>query len=77
MVSTIYFWKYEQLHTYQGDSDTGSIKDTQFMECYAVDSSSAALDLRYGKYTKGGWVSVPLEEFPKAFRTVLLLLGVT
>ena len=77
MVSTIYFWKDEQLHTYQGDSDTDSIRDTQFMDCYAVDSANAAADMRYGKYLKTGWKPVPLEDFPKEFRTTLLLLGIT
>ena len=77
MVSTIYFWKDEQLHTYQGDSSTNSIKDTQFMECYAVDSSNAAAGMRYGNYKWDGWRHIPLEEFPKAFRTRLLLLGIT
>ena len=77
MVSIIYFWKNKQLHIYQGDSDTDSIKDTQFMECYAVDSSKAAANMRYGNYTWDGWRPIPLEEFPKAFRTHLLLLGIT
>ena len=77
MISTIYFWKNEQLHTYQGDSDTDSIRDTQFMNCYAVDTSKAAADMRYGNYTQDGWRHIPLEEFPKVFRTNLLLLGVT
>ena len=76
MVSTIYFWKDEQLHTYQGDSDTDSIRDTQFMDCYAVDSSKAAANMRYGSYTRDGWRPTPLEEFPKVFRTHLLLLGI-
>ena len=77
MVSTIYFWKDEQLHTYQGYSDTDSIRDTQFMDCYAVDSGNTKVDMRYGKYLKTGWKPVPLEDFPKEFRTVLLLLGIT
>ena len=77
MISTIYFWKDEQLHTYQGDSDTDSIRDTQFMECYAVDSSRAESSMRYGKYVKGMWRHVPLDEFPPEFRTALLHLGIT
>ena len=77
MISTIYFWKNKQLHIYQGYSDTDSIRDTQFTNCYAVDSGNAAADMRYGKYLKTGWKHVPLEEFPKAFRTHLLLLGIT
>ena len=77
MIATIYFWKNEQLHTYRGYSDTDSIRDTQFMECYAVDSSNAAADMCYGKYLKTGWQPIPLENFPKAFRTTLLLLGIT
>ena len=77
MISTIYFWKDEQLYTYQGYSDTDSIRDTQFMYCYAVDSANAAADMRYGKYLKTGWKPDPLEDFPKEFRTVLLLLGIT
>ena len=77
MVSTIYFWKDEQLHTYKGYSDVGSIKATQFMDCYAVDSGNAAANMRYGNYTWDGWRHTPLEEFPKAFRTRLLLLGIT
>ena len=76
MISTIYFWKNKQLHTYQGYSDTDSIRDTQFMDCYAVDSDCAAVTMRFGKYTWDGWRHVPLNEFPKQFRTVLLLLGI-
>ena len=77
MISTIYFWKDEQLYTYQGYSDVGSIRNTQFMYCYAVDSASAAVDMRYGKYVKGMWRHVPLDEFPPEFRTALLHLGIT
>ena len=77
MTSTIYFWKNEQLHTYQGDSDTDSIRYTQFMGCYAVDPSHTAASMRYGNYTWDGWRHIPLEEFPKLFRTNLLLLGIT
>ena len=77
MISTIYFWKNEQLHTYQGDSHTDYIRDTQFMDCYAVDSSNAAANMRYGNYTRDGWRHIPLGEFPKVFRTHLLLLGIT
>ena len=77
MISTIYFWKNEQLHTYQGDSDTDSIRYTQFTGCYAVDHSHAATNMRYGNYTWDGWRHIPLEEFPKLFRTNLLLLGIT
>lgn len=77
MLSTIYFWKNKQLHTYQGDNNGETIRTTKFTNCYAVDSANAAADLRYGKYLKTGWKHVPLEEFPKAFRTTLLLLGVT
>lgn len=77
MIPTIYFWKNEQLHTYQGDSCTDSIRDTQFMGCYAFDSSEAAATMRYGNYTRDGWRHIPLEEFPKAFRATLLLLGIS
>ena len=42
MAPTIYFWKNEQLHTYQGYNDTDSIRATQFMDCYAVDTSYTA-----------------------------------
>ena len=76
MILPIYFWKDEQLHTYQGDSDTDSIRDTQFMDCYVVDPIHATANWRYGKYTKDGWRHVPLDEFPKEFRTHLLLLGI-
>ena len=77
MISTIYFWKDEQLHIYQGDSDTDSIRATQFMDCYAVDSGNAAANMRYGNYKWDGWRHIPLEEFPKEFLTTLLLLGIT
>ena len=77
MASTIYFWKDEQLHAYQGGNDPDSIKDSQFMNCYAVDSGYAAANMRYGNYTWDGWRHIPLEELPKAFRTHLLLLGIT
>ena len=77
MLSTIYFWKDNKVHIYQGDGNTDSIRDTQFTYCYAVDSANAEVDMRYGKYLKTGWKPVPLHEFPKEFRTVLLLLGIT
>lgn len=78
MISTIYFWKNKQLHTYQGDNNAESIREkTKFTNCYAVDSANASANMRYGKYTKYGWETVPLEDFPKAFRTTLLLLGIT
>ena len=77
MISTIYFWKNKQLHTYEGDNDAESIRDTQFTNCYAVDSANAAADMRYGKYTKIDWEPTPLDEFPKEFLTTLLLLGIT
>lgn len=77
MTCIIYFWKNEQLHTYGGDSDTDSIKETQFIDCYAVDSGHAAINMRYGRYTEDVWEHVPLEEFPKAFRNNLLLLGIS
>ena len=77
MISTIYFWKDKQLHTYQGDNTGETIRTTKFTNCYAVDSANAAVDMRYGKYLKTGWKHVPLNEFPKQFRTTLLLLGIT
>ena len=77
MAPTIYFWKNEQLHTYQGYNDTDSIRATQFMDCYAVDPSYAAASMRYGNYTRDGWRHVPLKDFPKEFCTILLLLGIT
>ena len=77
MISTIYFWKNEQLHTYEGDNDAASIRTAKFTNCYAVDSVNAVVDMRYGKYTKDGWEHIPLDEFPKQFRTNLLLLGIT
>ena len=77
MISTIYFWKNEQLHTYEGDNDPDSIRAAKFTDCYAVDSGYEKETMRYGKYTKDGWKHVPLEEFPKEFRTSLLLLGIT
>ena len=77
MISTIYFWKNKQLHTYQGDNDPDSISNANFTNCYAVDSGYEDAVLRYGKYTKIGWEPVPLEKFFKEFRTTLLLLGIT
>ena len=77
MISTIYFWKDEQVHTYQGNNTGESIRGTQFTNCYAVDSVNAVADMRYGKYLKTGWKHIPLDEFPKQFRTTLLLLGIT
>ena len=77
MPSTIYFWKDEQLHTYEGYDDQDSIRVAKFADCYAVYSGYETAHMRYGKYTKDGWRYIPLEEFPKAFRTHLLLLGIT
>ena len=77
MTSPIYFWKDNKVHIYQGGDSAESIRGTQFTYCYAVDSANAAVDMRYGKYTKGGWEHVPLDKFPPEFRTALLLLGIT
>ena len=77
MITTIYFWKNNQVHIYQGDNDPDSIRDTNFTNCYAVDCGYEITTMRYGKYFKRDWKPVPLEEFPKAFRTHLLLLGIT
>ena len=76
MISTIYFWKDKRVHIYQGDNHGDSIRNTEFIACYAIDTNEIA-NMRYGKYFKTGWKHIPLEEFPKEFRTVLLLLGVT
>lgn len=77
MISTIYFWKNEQLHIYKGDNDPDSIRAAKFADCYAVDSGYEKETMRYGKYTEYGWGPVLLEKFPKEFRTNLLLLGIT
>lgn len=77
MLSIIYFWKDKQVQVYEGHNDSLSIRDAGFYHCFAVDSYSVSTDMRYGKYFKRGWEHVPLEEFPKAFRTNLLLLGIT
>ena len=77
MPSTIYFWKNEQLHTYERYDDQDSIRVAEFADCYAVYSGYETAHMRYGKYTKRGWMPVPLEDFPKSFLTTLLLLGIT
>ena len=77
MLCTIYFWKDKQVHIYEGNSTGEAIRDTGFYRCFAVDTSIKSADLRYGVYTKTGWKHIPLEEFPKTFRTTLLLLGIT
>lgn len=77
MLSTIYFWKGKQVHTYEGYNDAESIIETEFCRCFAVDISNKSADMRYGVYLKTGWKHIPLEEFPKAFRNNLLLLGIT
>jgi hypothetical protein len=45
-------------------------------EDYCIDLDEDRLEARYGKFNARGWISVPLEEFPKEFRMNLLLLGV-
>ena len=77
MASTIYFWKDEQLHIYEGYDAQDSIRVTKFADCYAVDSRYAKAHMRYGKYTELGWEHVSLDKFPPEFRTALLLLGIT
>jgi len=42
-----------------------------------VDTSEKSEPLRYGIFTGMGWESRELENFPTAFRTHLLLLGVS
>lgn len=76
MQSTIYFWKNNQTHIYKGHSDVKSIKRTDFMNCVAVDLECIE-EMRHGKYTELGWEHIPIHQFPKEFRTHLLLLGVT
>ena len=77
MFSAVYFWKNKQLHVYEGDNSTQSVKEAGFERCFAVDTFSETPSLRYGKYLKRGWVPIPLEKLPKAFRTNLLLLGIS
>ena len=77
MVSTIYFWKNEQLLIYEGYDDQDSIRVVKFVDCYAVYSGYETDHMRYGVYTKTGWKHVPLDKFPPEFRTALLLLGIT
>lgn len=77
MISTIYFWKDKQVCKYYGHSDTETICETEFIGCFAVDTDCIA-EMRHGKYMKRlGWKHIPLEQFPKKFRTHLLLLGIT
>lgn len=76
MLSTIYFWKGKRVHIYEGDNHGESIRNTEFIDCYAIDSNEIE-NMRYGKYLKTGWKHIPLEEFPKEFRTHLFLLGIT
>ena len=77
MQNTIYFWKNGQVCTYHGYTDTKSIENTEFIGCFAVDTEHTE-EMRYGRYNrKTGWNHIPLEKFPKKFRTHLLLLGVT
>lgn len=77
MHKPIYFWKDGQVCKYHGFSDADAIRQTEFMRCFAVDTSYDDEALRYGKYLKNGWSAVPLHHFPPEFRTHLLLLGVT
>ena len=71
----VYFWKDGQVHEYVGFTDADSIRKTEFTYCFAVDTKCAN-NMRYGQYTSSGWKHVPIEVFPKKFRTHLLLLGV-
>ena len=77
MHSAIYFWKGKQVHLYEGDNTLDTVLETEFDNCYSVDTSTSDPDLRYGKYLNSGWEHFPIEEFPKDFRTNLLLLGIT
>lgn len=77
MYEPIYFWKDGQVCKYHGHTDSESIKDTEFLDCFAVDTVCTE-EMRYGMYKRrSGWNHIPLEKFPKEFRTHLLLLGVT
>ena len=77
MREPIYFWKGGQVCKYHGHTDAESIEDTEFTACFAVDTACIG-EMRYGIYTRrSGWYHIPLEQFPKEFRTHLLLLGVT
>ena len=77
MIATIYFWKEGTVHKYIGDNNTDTVCETEFIGCFAVDTL-CTLSMRYGKYLKSsGWEPIPIEQFPKKFRTHLLLLGIT
>ena len=74
----IYFWKGGQVHEYTGGNNTDSVNEAQYTNCFAVDTSYATVEMRYGKYLKtSGWKHIPIMKFPRTFRTHLLLLGIT
>ena len=77
MNKLIYFWKDGELHEYFGRNDPESVHYANFNNCFCLDASCQAENLRYGKYTGAGWRHFPPEQFPKEFRMNLLLLGVT
>ena len=76
-MATIYFWKDKQVYVYEGDNYADTIRESVFYRCFAVDTSDKGADMRYGVYLDTGWKHIPLEKFPKAFRTNLLLLGIS
>lgn len=77
MLEPIYFWKDGQVCKYYGATNAEAIENTEFVACFAVDTACTE-EMRYGMYKRRtGWNHIPIEKFPKKFRTHLLLLGIS
>lgn len=69
-----YFWKDNKViqiahAVYAAEASSRNLND-----CFSVDTFANNPILRYGKFLKSsGWVSYPIETFPKEFRAWLLI----
>jgi hypothetical protein len=72
---TYYFWSGSRVLGV--DTISTAFARDAVVNLLCLDTSCSEPTQRYGRLTNHGWQYVPLESFPKEFRTNLLLLGVT
>lgn len=72
-----YFWVNGKIVTRDTWVSAEVARAEGLCEIPCVDAFEAQPDRRYGLFERGrGWAHIPIEQFPKAFRLELLLLGV-
>ena len=76
-MSACYFWKNGQVLVIPGEVSGLQADWEDCLDLFCVDTNTDELPMRYGQYRDIGWCYVAFCDFPKEFKTHLLLLGVS